>query len=78
MERPEAFRGPVFADMLAWATGGLVAGGVFGYVTAEIFNRLKQPTTPKDPVWVGNRDAYRGAVFFGLVALSGHALRAIF
>lgn len=78
MGRPGAFRGPLFLDCLAWAAGGLVAGGMLGYVTAELFNLIKRPAEPKDAVWVGNRDAYRGAVFFCVVAACGHLLRAIF
>lgn len=72
------FRGTLVADFLEWAAGGLVVGGIYGYVVAEVFNRVFRPPQPRDVVWVANRDAYRGAIFLGLVALAGHALRAIF
>jgi hypothetical protein len=78
MRREVAFRGQLVADLLAWSGGGLVLGGMFGYGFAETWNRIKKPLEPVDPVWVGNRDAYRGALFAFVVAACGHALRAIF
>lgn len=51
---------------------------MYGYAVAEAYNKIAQPHEPRDSVWIGNRDAYRGAIFFFLVALTGHAVRAIF
>ncbi len=78
MKREVAFKGEPVLDLLAWSAAGLVFGGMFGYGFAELWNRIKEPGEPKDPVWVGNRDAYRGALFAFVVALCGHLLRAIF
>jgi hypothetical protein len=78
MERSGVFKGNLFTDLLAWGGAGLLIGGAYGYLVTEAYNRWRQPKDPKDPVWVGNRDAYRGAVFFGLVAATGHLLRTIF
>jgi hypothetical protein len=77
MGRPGVFRGNVFLDFIEWAGAGLVAGGIYGYLAAEAYNRWCKPEELRDPVWVGNRDAYRGAAFFGLVAITGHLVRLI-
>jgi hypothetical protein len=78
MERPQTFEGPLIPDLLQWAGGGLLAGGVFGFLVAEVFSRLYRRLSLEEILRVANRDAYRGAVFFGLVGLVGHLLRAIF
>lgn len=77
MNRGSAFKGHLITDLLAWAGGGFLVGGMFGYGFATIWNRITDPAEPRDPVWVGNRDAYRGAIFALTVAACGHMLRAI-
>lgn len=71
------FKGQLVFDLLGWATAGFLLGGMIGYGIAESANYLLQPAEPKDPVWVGNRDAFRGAIFLFVVCGCGHLLRAI-
>jgi hypothetical protein len=78
MGRERAFEDHFFLDLWHWGAGGFLAGGVIGFVTAEIAKLLGRQLQLKEVLQVANRDAYRGAVFFGLVAVVGHALRAIF